>query len=244
MTRHKSRYFSLTKSLPARRKAEKKFTASSGPVTIDVDALWEQMKSGATPTTTQGAPKDGEAKALENGESKDEGAFPGISGLPSEDTAVNPPSMIRIKRKYNFAGKVHTEEKLVPRDSAEAKLYLASQGGDALPEDDTSAGTSKRAPRKAFRSAFEPVLEPLQRRGDLNLGMAARLEARESGAKKLNTVEKSRMDWAGFVDKEGIKDDLELAGKSKGSYAERQDFLARSEARREEEARRARVVAR
>ncbi|CAI4211784.1 unnamed protein product [Parascedosporium putredinis] len=225
-------------------KSREKFTASSGPVTIDVDALWEQMKSGATPTTTQAAPKDGEAKALENGDSKDEEAFPEISGLPSEDTAVNPPAMIRIKRKYNFAGKVHTEEKLVPRDSAEAKLYLASQGGDTLPEDDTSAGPSKRAPRKAFRSAFEPVLEPLQRRGDLNLGMAARLEARESGAKKLNTVEKSRMDWAGFVDKEGIKDDLELAGKSKGSYAERQDFLARSEARREEEARRARVVAR
>ena len=49
------------------------------------------------------------------------------------------------------------------------------------------------------------------------------------------------MDWAGFVDKEGIKDELELAGKSKDSYAARQDFLARSEFRREDEARRARL---
>ena len=56
------------------------------------------------------------------------------------------------------------------------------------------------------------------------------------------TVEKSRMDWAGFVDKEGIKDELALAGRAKGSYAERQDFLARTEARREDDARRLRLA--
>ena len=150
-------------------------------------------------------------------------------------TGLDPPDMVRIKRKYNFAGKVHTEEKLVPRDTAEAKLYLESMA----PADEPS----RPAPRKAFRSAFEPVLEPLRHRGDLNLGVKARLEAREAGAKKLNTVEKSRMDWAGFVDKEGLKEELEMAGRSKGSYVEREGFLARSEARREEDARRARVSA-
>lgn len=39
--------------------------------------------------------------------------------------------------------------------------------------------------------------------------------------KKLNIVEKSRMDWVGFVDKEGIKDELELVGKSKDFYVVR-----------------------
>lgn len=151
--------------------------------------------------------------------------------------AGEPLDMIRIKRKYNFAGKVHTEEKLVPRSSAEAKLYLES----IAPTDD--ATSSRAAPRKAFRSAFEPVLEPFGRRGDLNLGVMARLEAREESAKKLNTVEKSRMDWAGFVDREGIKEELEMAGRAKGSFVEREGFLARSEARREEDARKARVSA-
>ena len=66
----------------------------------------------------------------------------------------------------------------------------------------------------------------------------------EARAKKLNVVEKSRMDWAGFVDKEGLKDELELAGRSKESYASRQDFLARVDAHREEEARRARIAGR
>lgn len=225
------------------RKAERKFAASTGPVTIDVDALWEQMKSGSSiapaPPQAESTYKDGAATQSVPG--------PDTAGNASAnlttDASLDPPDMIRIKRKYNFAGRVHTEEKLVPRDSAEAKLYLESQAGAPLPDDDPSAPTRK-VPRKAFRSAFEPVLEPLQRRGDLNLGVSARLEARDARAKKLNTVEKSRMDWAGFVDKEGIKDELELAGRSKGSYAERQDFLARSEARREEDARRARVTAR
>ena len=170
------------------------------------------------------------------------------SPLKLKPAIENPeePDLIRIKRTYNFAGKVHTEEKLVPRDSAEAKLYLAGDGGEAAPADGDSSPTQKRMPRKAFRSRFEPIVtEGLSRRSDLNLGMSDRLrarEAKEADAKKLNTVEKSRMDWAGFVDREGIKDELELAGKSKHSFAARQDFLARSEALREDEARRLRMT--
>lgn len=48
------------------------------------------------------------------------------------------------------------------------------------------------------------------------------------------------MDWAGFVDKEGIKDDLDAAGKSKGAYKSRQEFLARIERKKEADERRAR----
>lgn len=59
-------------------------------------------------------------------------------------------------------------------------------------------------------------------------------------AKKLNTVEKSAMDWAGFVDKEGIADELDAAGKSKNAYKARQEFLARVEQKKDDDARRAR----
>jgi hypothetical protein len=175
---------------------------------------------------------------------------PPSQAQPESASATGDADLIRIKRTYNFAGKVHTEEKLVSRDSAEAKLYLAENGADgASPGDDSSSQPSKRMPRKAFRSAFEPVpADGVAQRSDLNLGMSARLRARElareADAKKLNTVEKSRMDWAAFVDREGIKDELELAGKSKNSFAARQDFLARSEAIREEEARRLRMAGR
>ena len=168
---------------------------------------------------------------------------------PQPPPSADPDSseLVRIKRTYNFAGKVHTEEKLVARDSAEAKLFFASQGDEAAAAATAAADglPAKRVAKKAFRSAFEPLFDPLPQRADLNLGVAARMQAgREAQAKKLNTVEKSRMDWAGFVDKEGIKDELELAGKAKGSYAARQDFLARSEARRDDDARRARMATR
>jgi len=157
-----------------------------------------------------------------------------------------------------FAGKVHTEQKLVPRNSAEAKLYLSS-----LPDPSTNTPVTtdtttveeatpsyftkpKRPTKKARRSIFEPIVEGLLQRTDLHFGVRKEgsgvdLVAVPGGKeKKLNTVEKSAMDWAGFVDKEGIKDDLDAAGKSKGAYKARQEFLARVERKKEEDARRAR----
>ncbi|KAK1992012.1 BCNT-domain-containing protein [Colletotrichum falcatum] len=253
-----------TRSMRAVEKQERKTAAASGPVTVDVEAIWAQMIAGQT-ATTPATTKDKTAEEADPAGAKQPGAG---ADAPKPDEALGgggggggdePPSeTIRIKRTYNFAGKVHTEEKLVARSSAEAKLYLASLGKDAESSGQQQRGEGaapdekepKRVLRKAFRSAFEPVVAAVEaagRRADLNLGVAARVRAREKeaqAARKLNTVEKSKMDWAGFVDKEGLKDELELAGRAKGSYAERQGFLARSEARREDEARRARLAGR
>jgi hypothetical protein len=196
----------------------------------------------STPVGRRSQEESVSAIAQPNGDVTKTSTKPQLDGKsPAEE-----PDLIRIKRTYNFAGKIHTEEKLVPRDSAEAKLYLAENDPNSNSADDSSM-PQKRMPRKAFRSRFEPVsADGALQRADLNLGMSARLQAREQAkdAKKLNTVEKSRMDWAGYVDREGIKDELELAGRSKHSYAARQEFLARSEAVREEEARRLRMAAR
>jgi hypothetical protein len=162
-----------------------------------------------------------------------------------------PDSMIMIKRTYNFAGKVHTEQKLVARNSAEAKLFLASQPDPSSSSTSTPETASsdpfvkpKRPPKLARRSVFEPIVEGLLKRTDLHFGArkdsGVELTSVTGKEKKLNTVEKSAMDWAGFVDKEGIKDDLDAAGKSKGAYRARQEFLARVEQKKEEDARRAR----
>ncbi|KAJ2987604.1 hypothetical protein NUW58_g4409 [Xylaria curta] len=208
-----------TRRQRAQEKAERKSHAVTGPVTIDVDDIWAQMIAAPLIPSRNDAEQDKEKQQS--------------------------PQHTDIKRTYNFAGKVHTEEKLVARDSAEAKLYLASQDPE-LVKVDAEDEQPKRKPRKAFRSIFEPVIEGLAQRTDLKLGMNIRLELREqqAKAKKLNVVEKSRMDWAGFVDKEGIKDELELAGKSKESYVSRQDFLRRVEAKKDEEARLARMAGR
>ncbi|KAM0436834.1 hypothetical protein ACHAPT_002547 [Fusarium lateritium] len=221
-----------TRRQRAAEKEERKYATNNEPVTVDVDALWAQMISGSS---TSGSKPDNSNVDARDAEKQAEDGQPVADPSATDD----PSTMIRIKRTYNFAGRVHTEEKLVPRDSAEAKLYLASQD----PNTSTDDNPTKRAPRKAFRSAFEPRIDLLPQRADLNLGMAARIKAgKEAQAKKLNVVEKSRMDWAGYVDKEGIKDELELAGKSKDSYMAREDFLAKSEARRDEDSRRARLA--
>ncbi|KAK3950770.1 bucentaur or craniofacial development-domain-containing protein [Pseudoneurospora amorphoporcata] len=240
-----------TRSQRAVEKEKRSAAAASGPVTVDVDALWAQMISEPV------IPRTSTAKPDESADAENRDGKKSSSQKPQAGKLKDPNSdCIEIKRTYNFAGKVHTEEKLVARDSAEAKLYLASlggagnapaaDGGEAAAEDESSS-TTKRMPRKAFRSVFEPITDANSaHRSDLNLSMASRLQAREATgkdkAKKLNTVEKSKMDWAVAVDKMGLKDELELAGKSKDSFAARQDFLARSEMRREEEARRARMA--
>lgn len=242
------------------RKAERKSTAARGPVTVDVDALWAQMFSGTTTAvtttiTTTKNPAPASTLAPSTAELKQDASDTGLTRARAQAPTTNDGTgMVRIKRVYNFAGKVHTEEKLVARDSAEAKLYLASIGGEGEGEGESEdLLRQKRMPRKAFRSRFEPLLDgalAAPRRTDLDLGLSSARQRAEAGgaavaaAKKLNTVEKSRLDWAGFVDREGIQDELALAGRSKDSFAARQDFLARSEARREADAWRARMAGR
>ena len=61
----------------------------------------------------------------------------------------------------------------------------------------------------------------------------SRPTVRPPAAAKLNVVDKSRHDWAGFVDQEGIAEELDEYGRSKQSYLSREDFLNRMEQRRE-----------
>ena len=235
------------------RKIEKRPRVDISAATVDVDALWAEMISRkAKPKDLENKPSGTADKTIDS-----QGFLsPNSSqnGVPSKDAITEAPrtvddgpdSMIMIRRTYNFAGQVHTEQKLVPRGSAEAKLFLASQDAAVDPSEEDSSlllVKPKRSTKKARRSVFEPIVE-LPRRTDLHFGIrkdtGIEITAIGRDAKKLNTVEKSAMDWAGFVDKEGIKDDLTAAGKSRGAYKARQEFLARVEQKKEEEARRAR----
>lgn len=47
---------------------------------------------------------------------------------------------------------------------------------------------------------------------------------------KMNTLEKSKLDWQGYVDREGIRDDLKY--KNKDGYMEKVAFLQRVDDRR------------
>lgn len=165
---------------------------------------------------------------------------------PAPDVSAD---MITIKRTYNFAGETTTEEKLVPRESAEARLYLSSKP-DNVPKSPTPDSSITASPvRRPLRrpSRFDdPNPAPtslLQTTASIKshlaptavntAGMSA-VQRKLAQGQKLNTVEKSKLDWAGYVDKEKLKDELDMADKAKGSYLDRMDFLGRSEQARDD----------
>lgn len=133
---------------------------------------------------------------------------------------------VRIERTYEFAGKVVTELKEVAAGSAEAQAYLNSAKLAVAPV------AEKPKERPTVTVTGEVLRRPMKRRSLIDLILA------NPKAVKLSTLEKSRLDWATYVDENEIKGELR-SGKA-GSYLERQAFLARVEGRKYEDVREAR----
>lgn len=220
------------------REKDKKPLASAAGATVDVDALWKTLNSGSTKseiTSTQtredSAPFGRTDMSAEERHINSED--PSIQATRSSTTAsrtstdVDTSDMIAIKRAYIFAGETITEEKLVPATSAEARLYLHSQSSTLNSLTPNSSSKPLRRPKKRV-SQFEPNPNGI-------------VKGLPPPGQKLNTIEKSKLDWAGYVDKAGIKDELDVAEKAKEGYLGRMDFLGRVEAKREDERKNAKL---
>ncbi|KAF7450372.1 BCNT domain containing protein [Pyrenophora tritici-repentis] len=186
--------------------------------------------------------------------------------------AVEEEEQIAIKKVYTFAGQDTTEEKQIPRSQLDKHLKDGWKTLDAstaaTPQDGSSVEPPKETGPKIRRplrrpSRFDPnptgyvrALAPeyqlswprtdaatLQPEQEHVLDMEAPATKKTEKAQKLNVVDKSRMDWTGFVDKEGIAEELDTHGKTKEAYLGRMDFLAGVEARREEERRNLKIKA-
>jgi hypothetical protein len=92
------------------------------------------------------------------------------------------------------------------------------------------AEVKKREQGAPANAAAVPV-PPLN--STLAPGAQRKGKGKETRPGALNTVEKSRLDWVGFVDKSGIQNELEVHSKGKEGYLERMDFLDRMADRRE-----------
>ncbi|KAI9810748.1 MAG: swr complex subunit [Pycnora praestabilis] len=218
-----------TRAQRAKEKKERKPLANVHNATIDVDALWANMNAApkAKAHTLNGATH----KKLDQPEASGlEDAAKGIvrnstTGENGVQDTANGDDMISIKRTYEFAGETVKEEKAVPKSSAEARLYLQSQQPSSIP----STKTALRRPKKRA-SIFEPNPTGAVK------GLAS---VADKGA-KLNTIEKSKLDWAGYVDKAGIAEELDEHSRAKEGYMGRMDFLGRVEAQREDDLKNAR----
>ncbi|OJD19626.1 hypothetical protein AJ78_00483 [Emergomyces pasteurianus Ep9510] len=242
--------FVRTRGMRMRMQEEQRPLAKADGATVDVDALWEKMKAaGPSPT-----PPNPSAPSPREDSQKDRETINDIS----HDTAQVYPDeeTITIKRVYKFAGEVITEEKTVPKDSAEAKLYLSSEAtkmktkkassdakeGDRAVDSSAVAQLPLRRPLRRY-SRFDPnPPDMIKKSWEKKLAAPSGIGASElPKGPKLNTVMKSKLDWAEYVDRAGIKDDLDVHSKAKEGYLGRMDFLNRVDAKKEEERRIARL---
>lgn len=237
------------------RAGESKRTVSkSSGATIDVESVWARLNSPQTsrpPTDTQR-----HSDAIANAEN-----IPPSSDIPSKNTL--PPSLqvsspeptITIPHTYTFAGQTHTSTKIVPASSKEAQAYLASKDrdptattGPALRRPLARKGLLDPNPQCLIKGVARPPRSDLPTsiggQGTKHLNAATKAKVWEIGKKKevkLNTVEKSKLDWEAEVERQGLREELEKAEKSGGSYLGRMEFLGRGDQLREEEAKKARL---
>lgn len=186
---------------------EKEFQLTANSSTIDVDSVWASMKGDSQKSSTESAVD-----------------IPKVSTPISFSDSTSAPGLLKdeyitIKRVYNFAGKVTTEEKQVLASSAEGKAYVAES------KEQDSVEYPKQSPNCNNKRSSLPTKKRVVKRKKSSM-----LEELAKGkAKKLNTLEKSRLDWLGYVDQQGIKDDL--SQHNKDGYLQKQDFLRRVERR-------------
>ncbi|KAI9842695.1 MAG: swr complex subunit [Sclerophora amabilis] len=247
-----------TRAQRAKEQRERKPLASATNATVDVDALWASMVNGGssavgatsstdlpeteeTTSVRQGRPEDTSIHR-NNGAEEGPGRSNGVIAVlpadapPGSESAPHDEETITIKRTYDFAGETITEEKRVLKSSAEAKLYLQSQSRQEQSPLPSTTKPSLRRPKKRT-SMFEP--NPSGAVKGLPSSSTQPSENAKKGP-KLNTIEKSKMDWAGFVDKEGIAGELDEHSRAKEGYLGRMDFLGRVEANKDEEWKKAR----
>lgn len=122
---------------------------------------------------------------------------------------------IKIKRQYEYAGETVVEDKWVLETSAEAKAYLNS----LKIEKDEEAAEPEKVAKPAVRQG------PVRKRKKSSI-----VDNIIKGSKlaKISTLEKSRLDWANYVDSNKLND--ELVHHNKDGYLNKQDFLHKVEA--------------
>lgn len=206
--------------------------------TVDVDTLWERMNAPGNDLGLQSTQNQQDSEPLPEPDHAADKEMQDQSPRDTKDKprhSQHPDQMIKIKRTYKFAGEMITEEKVVPKDSAEAKAFLSS--GENVEYAD-AARKLRRPLRKISR--FDPNPTGTIKKS-WEKQPTVEVQGEEARGPKINTVEKSRLDWATYVDQTGIQDELRVHSKAKEGYIGRMDFLGRMDLKREEERRNARL---
>lgn len=151
-----------------------------------------------------------------------------------------PKKLVKIEKRYLFAGKNIVEVVEVPEDSEEAKKWPRWDSSELLsaaaPTPDSSSSTTDvNASASSSAAPIQPTAQkpatrkpPGPRKPRTSLA-----DIPTQKAKKITTLDKSAMDWRTHVTSSDIKDELD-ANRRGGGYLEKMDFLKRVEDRRED----------
>ncbi|KDR72560.1 hypothetical protein GALMADRAFT_228844 [Galerina marginata CBS 339.88] len=183
------------------------------------------------------------------------------SKLTEAETSTN--KMVKIERRYRFAGDEVVEVVEVPEDSQETKKWplwkdssverkatfsTSSVSHSPVPmalaqdvkqSDASRASSSNSTPTPSSSNIGPAVVKPgTKRPGPRKPKTSLAPLPGPAKAKKLTTLDKSAMDWKSHLQAEqvagsSIKDDLE-ANRRAGGYLEKLEFLKRVEDRKEE----------
>ncbi|WAR13182.1 CFDP1-like protein [Mya arenaria] len=153
---------------------------------------------------------------------------PAPSGsLASTLTKATTKSTITVTKVYDFAGEAVKVTKELDVNSKEGQAELKKQQSATL---DTSTGVSSTSkPGVASLASTSSLLSGgVKRPGAGGLGGVL---AKINKKPKMGTLEKSKLDWEDFKQKEGIEEELAIHNRGKQSYIERMKFLQRSDQR-------------
>ncbi|KAF9951186.1 Craniofacial development protein 1 [Mortierella alpina] len=182
--------------------------------------------AGETVTVTKDVPEDSkEAKdfALKN-------KTPGSVAMPSVSSSAPSPSS-----SSSLLSKVPSTSASISTTSVKEAPNDTTQTSDHPSTSSNSAKGISTAPRVTTRPS---ILDSLAKKGPVRyVRKKSNLDALAAtyGVKKpakLNTLEKSKLDWKNFVGKEGIED--ELKHHNKDGYMEKVAFLQRTDERRDQ----------
>lgn len=202
-------------NLEGKQRQQQEILVKLHTLTVDVDSIFDALRSGGNDEWAALVKKDAPKEKI-----------PQPQAQPTtNDLGVQ---QVRIETSYTFAGKLVRETKLVDAESAEAKAYLNSTSGVVR-----STGENERRSFVTVIRELPGTSEKIPLRIKLKRPSLIDKFLATSGDKKhkLTTLEKSRLDWASFVDKKSIKDDLALHNKA--GYLDKQDFLGRMDAKRD-----------
>lgn len=225
-----------------------------------MDALWARINAptSSTGTSAEGNSTDQPTRKDSNRDNDNDVVMADGNESKAKQNQTRPgEETITIKRKYKFAGDIITEEKVVAKDSAEAKLYLSLNKSSTAERSETEPSNEQGEEQKPTLNLRRPLRRisrfdpnpPGAIKRNWEKQDATTTAPSDSGqgppaepkGPKLNTVEKSKLDWAAYVDRAGIKDDLDVHSRAKEGYLGRMEFLNRLEDKREEERRNARL---